>query len=59
MISVVRDVGGHMKGDCYEPGSSEKAVKPEFFLERSTPPPQSNSIDWIEILGQNNVGFAC
>ena len=22
-----------MKGDCYELGSSEKAVKPEFFLE--------------------------
>lgn len=44
MILVVRDVGGHMKGDCYELGSSEKAVKPEFFLEGFFSP-QSKSID--------------
>lgn len=40
MMLVVRDVGGHMKGDCHELGSSEKTVKPEFFLEGffSSPP---------------------
>lgn len=39
MILVVRDVGGHMKGDCHELGSSEKTVKPEFFLEGFFSPP--------------------
>ena len=29
-----------MKGDCYELGSSEEAVKPEFFLERFFFPPR-------------------
>lgn len=33
MLSIVKDVGVHMKGDHYELGLSEKADKPKLSLK--------------------------